>query len=141
MWRSVEDIEDFDGEEESGVCLDDLTTSFAAIGDVGGTDKLCHRAFLQADEAHIPALDHATGSNSELKGLASIVAGVELGTVEHSATVVSLDLLGLANRFTFTFSEHGDGEGRSVRSVGGRGICLDCLRFVCRLDIDDFDAE
>src|SRR5690606_30446450 len=71
----------FDVELQRGIRRDDTTRAARAIAQAGGNDQRALAAFLHALHAFVPTLDHHAAAKREDKGLITVAAGVELGSL------------------------------------------------------------
>lgn len=92
MNNKLGSFDSFDNEDEVGVGWDRPNGSVS----VSGVRRTEHFYLLVEVELHsdfIPALDDLSLSDSDVEGLSSIVAGVELGAIDESAIVVHGDCI------------------------------------------------
>lgn len=87
------DVDKLSLEDESGVGGDDTTDAAGAIGELRVDSELALLANLHAEEALVPALDDLAGADSEVKGVATVEAGIELLAVDEGTRVVDIDLV------------------------------------------------
>ena len=86
-------IHNFDTKEERGVGLDELSSGLFSVRVVSRADKVCFCALFETHESLVPALDDHAAANCEFERGPSVVAGVELCSIEEGASVMGLDLV------------------------------------------------
>ena len=122
------DVNNLDVELEDRVAGDGSCCS-STVCKVGWASQLSLGAYSESHKSFIPALNNVTRANSEDDGLSPVVAGIELGAVKESASVVGMDLVSSLELVAFTFLFDVD-----------RESWLIWLLFL-RLDGDNFDVK
>ena len=97
-------VDDLDIEDEGGVSGDGSSFT-TAVSNVRRARELRLLAFLELQDALIPALDHLADTDFETDWLAALVGGVEYLTIGESALIVDLDISALGYSGAFSLVE------------------------------------
>src|SRR3990167_1025348 len=84
-------FQQLDLKDQVGVGLDVRTELAIPIPQVRGDEEFALAADAHAHHADIPALDHPTGADHALEGLAAIIGGVELAAIFKKPIVLGGD--------------------------------------------------